>query len=154
MIPLPMQELGERICDFLLSCGGPYTELTGRLEWNVFFALGSGQYALIERHGEIVTFMAYFRIDPEEIDCAFERNWPADLKTGSVVYITEAGNRGTRRDMAEAITEVRRQNPGAQGVIWHRPAKQDKVYHFPSQRGITAEARRKEAPDGVQFNKE
>jgi hypothetical protein len=127
--------LGDKICDFLVSCGGAYNRLTQAMQWNVFFALGSGQYALKEENGEVVCFISFWRIHHADVESVAERVKPLDLVRGPVVYISEMGNKGTRKDMADIITEVRELVPKAEGVFWHRPAKGDRLYHFPLQRG-------------------
>lgn len=130
--------LGDRICTFLLSCGGAYRQLTGEIQHNVFFALGSRQYVMKEVDGEIVYFVSYWRVRPEDVEGVMERVKPQDLTDGTVMYVSEAGNKGGKQGMAEIIKRLRGQGVGLQGLFWHRPAKQDQVYHFPSQRGKEA----------------
>jgi hypothetical protein len=37
--------------------------------------------------------------------------------------------------MADIIARVRELVPQAEGAFWHRPAKGDRLYYFPLQRG-------------------
>ena len=127
--------LGDRICEFLISTGGAYKELTGDIQRNVFHALGSKQYVMKEDETGIVYFVSYWKVRPEEIVDVADRVHPQDITHGSVMYVSEAGNKGGKKAMAEIITRLREQATGLKGLFWHRPAKADKVYYFPSQRG-------------------
>jgi hypothetical protein len=131
-------QLGDRICAFLLSCGGSYKRMTGEVQENVFYSLGSGQYVMKEESGEIVYFASYWKIQPQDVEGVMARIKPVDLSHGTVMYVTEAGNKDGKRGMAEIIKRLREQAEGMKGLFWHRPAKKDKVYHFPSQRGKEA----------------
>jgi hypothetical protein len=128
-------ELGDRICDFLLSCGGAYQVLTGELQTNVFYALGSRQYVLKEENGEIVYFASWWMIQPEDVEGVMERVKPLDISHGSTVYVSECGNKKGRKGMAEMIGAIRGKVGRVDGAFWHRPAKADKIYHFPRQTG-------------------
>lgn len=132
MTPL---ELGDRICAWLLSCGGAYKVLTGELQTNIFHALGSRQYVLKEEGGEIIWFASYWLIHAAEVEKVISRITPDDVSRGSVVYVTEAGNRAGRRGMAEMIGAIRKNVGPVDGAFWHRPTKKDQVYHFPRQTG-------------------
>lgn len=127
--------LADRIYGFLTSCGGTYENITAEAEWNILFALGSGQYVLKEENGEIVYFVSYWKVRQEDVDGVMERVKPLELKTGNVMYISEAGNKLGKKGMAEIIKRLREQAVGMQGLFWHRPAKDDQVFHFPSQKG-------------------
>lgn len=127
--------LGDRICDFLVSCGGPYKRVTGTMQLNVADALGSQQYVMREENGEIVYFAAYWRVRREDVEGVMDRVKPLELATGSVMYVSEAGNKGGPAAMAEIVKRLRKQAPWGRGLFWHRAAKHDQVQHFPSQRG-------------------
>lgn len=129
------QTLCDRICDFLISCGGAYKRLTGEMQWNVLHALGTRQFVMKEKDGEILYFASFWKIQPGAVQSVLSRIKPADLIYGSVVYVSEAANKGRRKDLAEMITGIRKQAGNAQGVLWHRPAKADKAYYFTRQKG-------------------
>jgi hypothetical protein len=135
MNPDEILALGDRICAFLISCGGAYKELTGELQGNVFYSLGSGQYVIGITGGKIVYFASYWRVRPEDVEGVMERIKPLELSTGSVMYVSEVGNKAGKRGMAEIVKRLRAQAKGLKGLFWHRVAKQDRVYYFPSQQG-------------------
>jgi hypothetical protein len=131
--------LGDKICDFLISCGGPYKEINGEIQFNVMYALGSQQFIMREEDGEILYFVCWWRVQPEDVENVTERIRPIDLSHGSVLYITEAGNKLGPRGMAEIRKRIRAAAGGdAQGVFWHRPIKNDKILSFPHQKGKEA----------------
>lgn len=132
--------LGDRICAFILSCGGAYTGLNAEIERSVFYALGSNQYILKEDNGEIIYFASYWKIHQADVQAVMGRVLPGDVSHGSVLYVTEAACRGGRKETAEMIRRLREQAAPFHGAFWHRPAKADQIYHFPRQRG--KEARR------------
>jgi len=127
--------LADRICEFLVSCGGNYGHVSNEMQWNVIHALASDQFSMKEVAGEIVYFVSFWKIQPEDVEKIQHRIKPSDIIRGSVVYVSEAGNKGTRKDLAEMITGIRLKTSNCTGVIWHRPVKQDKVYYFARQKG-------------------
>lgn len=131
-------ELGDRICHFLVQCGGAYHKLTPEIQFNVFHALGSQQYVLKEDADGIVYFASYWRVRPEDMVDVVDRIKPGDLKNGTVMYVSEAASRGGMADMAEIVRRLRDQAVGLHGLFWHRPGKKDAIYYFPSQRGREA----------------
>ena len=122
-------ELGNRICDFLQEQGGPYESLAPEVIYNVFWSLGAGHYlAKPSNTDDIET--AFQR--PEDVAAVQERVKPLDITHGTVMYVAEAAS---KIGMTELVRALRRKAVGMKGVFWHRPAKADKVYNFPSQRG-------------------
>lgn len=139
MNPDEILALGDRVCDFLLSCGGAYKKLTGELQENVFYSLGSGQYVIGITGGKIIYFASYWKVRPEDVEGVMERVKPLDLSAGTVMYISEAGNKAGKRGMTEIVKRLRGQAQGMKGLFWHRPCKQDQIYYFPSQKGREGE---------------
>lgn len=129
--------LADRICAFILSCGGIYAAgLTAELQRSVFLALGSQQYVLKEENGGIVYFASYWKISPDDvINVMARKSYPADISHGTVLYITEAVCKGGKQDTFEMVRRVRKQAAPFAGVFWHRPAKKDRICNFPRQKG-------------------
>ena len=126
-----------RICNFLHSFGGVYENITPNVEKSILQALASGNYVMKEDERGILYFASYWRVHPEDVEKIKHRQTPTDIRRGSVVYVSEAGNRMGKPGMAEIVRRLREQAVGMKGLFWHRPAKGDKVYHFPSQKGAS-----------------
>lgn len=126
------------ICDFLVSCGGPYKEVTGDMQRKILVCIASRQFIIKIRDGKIRYFACWLKVKPENIEMVKERVLPYDVFTGSIMYVAEAANRDGKRGMAEMVRRIRAAGKGMQGVFWHRPSKEDTVYHFPSQKGKEA----------------
>lgn len=124
----PVLELGNQICDFLQEQGGPYETLSPEVVYNVFWSLATGHYIWEPE----TYFVCYWCIRPEDVAAVQERVKPLDITHGTVMYVAEAAS---KIGLAEPIRALRRKAVGMKGVFWHRPAKADKVYNFPSQRG-------------------
>lgn len=130
------EKLCDRICNFLVEMGGPYKEITGRMQDNVLVCLASRQFVIrILGTGDIQYFACWFKIKPEDVEGMKERVKPYDVYTGTVMYVVEAGNRMGKRGMAEMVRKIRGRAEGMKGVFWHRPTKADQVFDFPSQKG-------------------
>jgi hemolysin-activating ACP:hemolysin acyltransferase len=127
--------LSAKIHRLFLDSGGAYTKINGEVETNILEALATGQFSIGIEHGQVQYFAAYWRIKTDDIQTVCDRVKPLDRTTGGTIYITELANQAGRKGLTEAIDKIRRQNPTAQGVFWHRPTKKDKIYLFPSQRG-------------------
>lgn len=126
----------DRVCDFLVSCGGPYANgVSDEVRFNIGFAYGSELYVMKEKDGRILYFVSWWLVKPNDVESVKQHVRPIDITTGNVVYITDMGNTIGKRGMAEIIKELRRRNPHAKGVFWHRPAKGNKVCDYPSQKG-------------------
>ena len=120
-------EQAEQIEKFLRECGGVYETITKEVSLNIIECLVWNQYIWTDN-----SFICYWLISPEDVEDIKERIKPEHRIFGSVMYIVECGCKGNLR---KEIPLLRQKEPLAQGVLWHRPAKQDKVYYFPSQRG-------------------
>lgn len=128
-----MIDLGERICDFMLRRGGAYATISPELEYNIYHSLGTGNYVVGQDSGGQITYFACFwRIRPEDVENVKRRIKPADVTTGSVMYVAEAASSVGMRAVIEALRE---KGVGMKGVFWHRPARKDRVFHSPSQGG-------------------
>ena len=117
-------KLADRICTFLVSCGGPYTEVTGWLQRRVLDGLASGQYALKESGGEIVYFASFWRIRPEDLETVKQFEQPENITAGPVLYIVEAGS---KQETAEMMRALRRMNFDATHLAGHRRGRLRKV---------------------------
>lgn len=124
-------EIGEEICSFLVSCGGPYATLTNEVIKNVYWSLGTGHYVWEPDQ----YFACYWKIDPADVESVKQRVKPADVTHGTVMYVAEAAS---KVGLSAMIKRLRKQAGGMHGLFWHRPVKHDKVYEFPSQRGEEA----------------
>lgn len=128
-----MINLGERICDFMLRRGGAYATFNPELEYNVYHALGTGNFVLGEDgDGQITYFACFWCIHPGDVDKIKNRVKPSDVTTGSVMYVAEAASSVGLAVVARAL---RKKGVGMKGVFWHRPAREDRVFHSPSQEG-------------------
>lgn len=128
--------LCDRICDFLMSCGGAYHKLTGTMQETILACLASRQFIIrIDGKGDIQYFACWFKLKPEDVEGMKERVRPYDIYSGSYMYVVEAGNKMGKKGMADMVKKIRARAEGMQGVFWHRPTKKDKIYDFPSQKG-------------------
>lgn len=128
-----MMDLGAQICDFMLRQGGAYATYTPELEFNIYYALGTGNYVLgVSSDGRIEFFACFWRIRPEDVVDVKRRVKPAELVKGSVMYVTEAAS---TVGLAPVVRALRDKGAGMKGVFWHRPARGDRVFHAPSQEG-------------------
>ena len=105
-----------------------YGPLQAPAVYNIFWALGTGHYVWKEDE----YFACYWCIHPEDVDDVKDRIKPLDITHGTVMYVAEAAS---RVGLGEVIKALRKQAVGMKGLFWHRPAKKDKVYNFPSQQG-------------------
>lgn len=117
------------------SAGGAYATVGGEVERNILEALATGQFVTRIKNGEMLYFVSYWLIDPAEVANIAERIRPADTCHGTTMYVNEAANLAGRQGMAEIVKRLRKQAAQAQGLYWHRPIKQDRLYSFPSQKG-------------------
>lgn len=125
MTPLEARDMGDQICDFMEEMYGP---LSAGVVYNIFFSLGTGHYVWDpDRY-----FVCYWRVHPEDVEGVRNRVKPLDITHGSVMYVAEAAS---KVGLAEVIKKLRGQAVGVKGLFWHRPAKKDRVYDFPSQEG-------------------
>lgn len=132
-----VDKLCQRIEQFLVDCGGIYKSVTGLMTMNIMEALVTRNFVIkIDKTGDIRYFACYWKIHPEDLEAVKERYRPYDTITGSIVYVAEMGNKEGRQGIKEISRKIREKAKGCQGVFWHRPAKEDKVYYFPSQKGI------------------
>lgn len=120
----------DEITNFLKSCGGVYKTVSGITQENIMVCLVSGQYVYYPNK----YFACFFKVTDNDIEGLKERVRPLDVFTGKIFYIAEAASRN-RFAMYEMVKAIRAKGRGCKGVFWHRPAKQDKVYFFPSQHG-------------------
>jgi len=130
--------LCDEIIAFLFSCGDTYTRLTGDLETNILWALASGQYVLKrDTDSKILYFASYWKIRPEDVEAVTERMRPYDVFQGSVMYVTECGNKAGAAGIREIVKGLREQAKGMKGVFWHRvrPEKDDTLKTFFRQEG-------------------
>lgn len=127
MTPEEVQALGDEICDFMEEM---YGKLQAEVVYNIFWSLGTGHY--VWKPGEY--FACYWCVQPEDVPDVRARIKPLDITHGSVMYVAEAAS---KVGLAEVVKRLRKQAVGMKGLFWHRPAKQDKVYNFPSQQGAT-----------------
>lgn len=111
------------VLQFLEECGGPYGSITQATQVNILFSLACGQYVLRKRDGAILYFGCFWRIWPEDLDTIRSLDRPDDIYTGPLVYVVEAGNQGTKRDIAEMARRLKNQNADAVYALWHRRGK-------------------------------
>ena len=116
--------LCDRICIFLVSCGGPYTEVTGDLQKSVLDGLASGQYTIREAGGGIIFFASFYRILPEDMEAIRQFQRPDNISTGPYLYIVEAGSKDGATEMMRTI---RRMNFDATHMVGHRRGRLRKV---------------------------
>jgi hemolysin-activating ACP:hemolysin acyltransferase len=112
--------LAQEIVTFMRSCGGVYEQFSiGAIQEVVIIALATGQY-LLQRDdkGEIVQFMSYWLIHPEDVGIVEAGGRPDDIKTGEVLYIAEYSNKAGRQAITPFIKELRRRVPYMKGVFW------------------------------------
>jgi hypothetical protein len=124
-IPEEIAILGNKICDFMEA---QYGSLSESVVFNIYWALGTGHYIWKEDK----FFACYWCVRPEDVEGVRERIKPLDITHGSVMYVAEAAS---TVGLGEVIKALRKQAVGMKGLFWHRPAKLDKVYSFPSQKG-------------------
>jgi hypothetical protein len=125
LMPEAVRQLGDDICDFMESQYGP---LQASVVYNIYWALGTGHY--VWSPGRY--FACWWRVWPEDVEDVKSRIKPLDITHGSVMYVAEAAS---KVGMGEVVKIVRQHGTGMNGIFWHRPAKKDKVYSFPSQKG-------------------
>jgi len=125
MMPDEVRIAGDEICAFMEEMYGP---LQASVVYNIYWSLGAGHY--VWEPGRY--FACYWCVRPEDVPAVQARVKPLDITNGSVMYVAEAAS---KVGLAEVVKRLRKQAVGMKGLFWHRPAKQDKVYNFPSQEG-------------------
>lgn len=131
--PLPIDTaclVCDMVCDFLIECGGSYKRVTPSLQEKILVCLASRQFIIKVRDGQVKQFACWFRINEDDVDDVVNRILPLDVFTGNIVYVSEIGNMEGKRGMCEIAQRMRKMNPDAKEVFWHRPVKGDKVFHF------------------------
>lgn len=128
-------DFGQEIIDFLTDCGGPYSDGVGNFTvYSIFYCLGSLQYVIKKDESGIKWFACYWKIDKTDIESVKERMRPADISYGDTVYVVACGCKD-KDGLKEIRRAIREKSKGCQGVFWHRPVKEDKVFYFPKQKG-------------------
>ena len=127
MTPAEVRILGDKICDFMEAA---YGKLQTDVVYNIFWSLGTGHYVWKEDQ----YFACYWCIRPEDVQDVKDRIKPLEITHGSVMYVAEAAS---KVGLSEVVKVLRKQAIGMKGLFWHRPAKKDKIYNFPSQQGAT-----------------
>ena len=111
--------LCSEITEFLLSCGGVYKKVTGRLQEKILESIASGQYVLYrDESDKICHWLCYWKIQPEDVEDIAEMK-PANTVQGNVLFIVEHGNKDGRRGMTQMIKELRHRAVGMTGVVWN-----------------------------------
>lgn len=122
-------KLASEIISFLLECGGVYDQEYPRVYENLFFAIATGQF-FYKRN---CYFVCYWRVQPNDVENVKNRVEINNKTHGPIMYVVECGMEG--RYMKEMISRLRKKAKGMKGVFWHRPAKNDAVFDYPSQKG-------------------
>lgn len=122
-----------------LETGGAYATITDEVDRNILTALATGQFVTRISNGEMLYFVAYWLVTPEDLANIAIRTRPANTCKGSIMYVSEAANKMGAAGMAEIVKRLRKQAAQAQGLYWHRPTKQDRLYAFPKQKGAEVE---------------
>ena len=120
----PISLLCTRICTFLVSCGGPYTEVNGDLQRAVLDGLASGQYTIREADEGIIFFASFYRVRPEDMEAIRQFQRPDNTTLGPYLYIVEAGSKD---GAAEMMRTIRRMNFDATHMVGHRRGRLRKV---------------------------
>lgn len=111
--------LCSEIISFLLDCGGVYKQETSYLQEIILTSIANGQYILYrDGNGNISHWLCYWKINSEDLEDIAEIR-PADITTGTVLYIAEHGNKEGRKGMTKIIKELRHRATGMQGVLWN-----------------------------------
>lgn len=109
-----------KVLAFLESCGEPYQSISAATQANLIYCLAYDQVAILYDGEDIKTFIAYWRVHPEDVQKIREYQRPEDVKTGSIGYVAELGNKGVKTDLATVINEIKNNNPDVNDVMWHR----------------------------------
>lgn len=99
---------------FLRQCGGVYAELKPYQCQRVLECIDHGQYLLRRnQEGELVQFVAYWRIREEDFELAKRFERPADPFSGPVVFSVDyASLDGVRGAMAMFLEQLPKHEPG------------------------------------------
>lgn len=113
------------IRDFLISCGGDYSDF-GRFDedLHILTCLAANQYLWEPNR----YFVCWWMLDKNDMQLVKQHRLPGSITTGSNMWILECG---CKQGMRELVRSIRKH--GKQGVHWHRANKG--MRDFPHQKG-------------------
>ena len=117
------------IMAFLAACGGVYAEYSRIVEERVINSLASGQYLMTrDGQGHINHYLCYWKIHPEDVPDVLDGGTPADIYTGSILFVAEHGNISGMSGMRQAIKELRQRSQGMRGLIYNHAGEGYRIF--------------------------
>ena len=124
-----INSLIDEITEYMLSCGGPYTEkYILPLQEAIVWSLATGQYIWVPNK----YYVCWWNVEEEDIETLEDGVQPLNTSYGPIIYIRELGLQNT--SIREVISAIRKQNPHVEGACWFR-YKKKKFMFYPSQKG-------------------
>ena len=135
MYKSPPFEIADRLSDeimaFLIDCGDTYQGKCPEVIDNILFSIATGQF--IYKKG--CYFVSWWKVEPLDVEAVAKRQPVITKIYGTAMVISECGVKGDY--MRQIVKKLRYKGKGMKSVMWHRPAKQDKFYLFPRQKGAS-----------------
>ena len=127
------RDLYMEIVDFLVSSGGAYRLLDSGTCQEVIAALDSGRYRLIRNEqGGIASFTTWWMIHEADLELVRDCGRPADVSSGSIVYIAEHAGVGAYPDLIRFL----RAEVAQKGVCWNDHFWRPELFrYFPKKEG-------------------
>jgi hypothetical protein len=128
------RELYMEIVGFLVSSGGTYQYLDDFTCREVLSALDDGRFRLVrDGSGVIKSFSVWWMIHAEDLEAVKQGGRPADVRTGSIVYIADHAGRGTYTGLMKFI----RATIAKKGVCWHHRKRLPELFrYYPNKEGV------------------
>lgn len=92
----------------------------------IMTALATGQFVIKIKKGEVEWFAAYWQLTAENAERVRQRIEPTSVLHGEHIYIAEAVNNGSMKEMVAAL----RKKAGSRWANWHRPLRKDKFNEY------------------------
>ena len=133
---LKVRELYVEVVDFLSKSGGAYQKMDSTTYHDIIDAILENRYRVSRNSdGNISAFTAWWMIYEADIELVKNGGRPADISTGSVVYVADHAGTGAYPDLIRFI----RSTIGRRGVCWHHRYKQPGQFrYFPKKVGANA----------------
>jgi hypothetical protein len=108
----------KEIQDFLISCGGPYTQVSGLMQLGIILALKTGQFVIgRDAAGNIEYYISYWRIQPEDVAGVMAGDNPPHFNIGPVIYVEECASKvGMKRPAVALRNSIKNWT----GAFWYR----------------------------------
>lgn len=125
------------VIDFMITSGGSYSMLDSNTCDDIIVAMNSGRYRVTRNDsgGAIKSFTSWWFIHIDDLEIVKQGNRPADISTGSIVYIADHCGVGSYPSLIRFLRNDK-MSVGKRGVCWHSRYKQpDTFIYMPNKEG-------------------